>query len=102
MGWFCYGIIDGEDIKDNKIPNYYLEPRGFIIAEIIVRNIFKCSYYGYIRNEDYRMYLADKMPKTIVMLHPYKKDKRVFINTEDIITISAGTYKNLELYGENK
>ena len=78
----------------NGVPIYFLEPDGYIIAEIDTTS-FLDRKYGYISNQDYQSYLDGKDDGILVIKHPYEDGKEVSMPYREIKSISIGEYKDL-------
>lgn len=77
----------------NGIPDYYLEPEGYVIAEIKTEKYLN-SGYGYIKEEDYISFQNGQLTGNLVILNPYEQGKSYTIAANSILGIVVGTYKN--------
>ena len=82
---------------DNGVPTYFLEPEGYVIAEIDYDSggLFYMSAYGYISNEDYESFLNGDLSGTLIVKHPYENNKEVNVPVNRIINIEIGIYQDL-------
>lgn len=93
------GCNNKQETYANGVPTYFLEPNGYVIAEIKCENVrtdegITYGYYGYIKESDYKNYLDGTPPNTLIVLHPYENNKSVTVNINKIISIKTGIYKD--------
>ena len=87
---------------ENGVPTYFLEPEGYIIAQVDVEDNYIFAYYGlygYILEEDYQAYLDGEKEKVLVVKHPYKEEEEISTSFDKIISIKVGTYKDMRYRG---
>lgn len=86
-----------QETYDNGVPTYFIEPDGYIIAEVEIddNSLFNDRYYGYILECDYNDFLLGNFDKPLVILHPYEQGKSVTVNSKQIISINIGIYKDV-------
>lgn len=80
----------------DNVPDYFLEPKGYKIAEIVYsNNVESGSVYGYISNDDYKDYQKGT-GQTIMVLDPYEKDGFTKVITcVSVESITIGVYKDV-------
>ena len=79
---------------EDGVPSYFLEPEGYVIAEVDTSKMFS-YYYGYISNDSYESYIHGTLTGNLVIKHPYDSDKEVTVNADEITSIKTGTYKDI-------
>lgn len=85
---------------DNGVPTYFLEPDGYIIAEVELDDGFFGHFlYGYISEKDYQSYL-DGTLETLIVLNPYANGKQMSTTANKIDFIKVGEYKDYRPYME--
>ena len=89
-----------QETYDNGVPTYFVEPDGYIIAEIKcdTNGLFLKNYYGYISENDYDDFLAGNLNGALIILHPYENDKSITVNSQSILSINTGIYKDIRYY----
>lgn len=87
----------GQETYENGVPTYFVEPDGYIIAEIKcnTNGLFLGNYYGYISESDYNNFLSGDLEDALIILHPYENGKSITINSQSIISINTGIYKDV-------
>ena len=83
---------------ENGVPTYFLEPEGYVIAQVDVEDNYIFAYYGlygYILEEDYQAYLDGEKEKVLVVKHPYKEGEEISTSFDKIISIKVGTYRDM-------
>ena len=90
----------GQETYENGIPTYFVEPDGYIIAEIKcdTNGLFLKSDYGYIRTNDYNDFLSGDLENALIILHPYENGKSITVNSQSILSINTGIYKDVRYY----
>ena len=78
----------------NGVPTYFIEPDGYVIAEIKTSSLFK-YYYGYISEDDYNSFLSGYLEGALTVLNPYEDGKSIAVNCNNITSISIGIYKDI-------
>lgn len=83
-----------QETHKNGVPTYFIEPDGYVIAEIKCNNsgLFSKNYYGYISENDYDDFLAGDLKGALIVLHPHEYGKSVTVNSQSIISINTGMY----------
>lgn len=86
-----------QETYENGIPTYFVEPDGYIIAEIKCdsNGLFLKNYYGYISENDYDDFLAGDLNGALIILHPYENSKSITVNSQSILSINTGVYKDI-------
>lgn len=86
-----------QETYENGVPTYFVEPDGYIIAEIKcdTNGLFLGNYYGYISENDYNDFLSGDLDGTLIILHPYENGKSITINSQSIISINTGIYEDV-------
>ena len=86
-----------QETYQNGVPTYFVEPDGYIIAEIKCDSIgtFLKNYYGYISAKDYDDFLTGDLKNALIILHPYENDKSITVNSQTILSINTGIYKDI-------
>ncbi len=89
-----------QETYENGVPTYFVEPDGYIIAEIKcdTNGLFLKGYYGYISENDYDDFLVGELDDALIILHPYENGKSITINSESILSINTGVYKDIRYY----
>lgn len=80
---------------EDGVPSYFLEPEGYVIAEVDITSKKFSYYYGYISNDSYESYIHGTLTGNLVIKHPYDSDKEVTVDADEIICIKTGTYKDI-------
>lgn len=91
------GCGNAQKTYDNGVPTYFVEPDGYIIAEIEcdTNSLFLKGYYGYISESDYDDFVEGKLNGALIVLHPYENGKSVTVNSNSIVSINTGIYKDI-------
>ena len=91
------GCAQVQETYDNGVPTYFTEPDGYIIAEIKcdTSGLFLKNYYGYISENDYDDFVSGELNGALIVLHPYENGKSVTVNSNSILSINTGIYKDI-------
>ena len=83
--------------QENGVPTYFLEPEGYLIAEVRVSDatLFYEGAYGYILEEDYQAFLNGRRDGVLVVKHPYEEGKEKAVLYGEITSITIGNYKDM-------
>lgn len=93
-----YFGVEKIEYYDNGVPTYFLEPDGYVIAEVSLDDGFFGHFlYGYILEEDYQSYL-DGTLETLIVLNPYEEGKHISTTVNKIDFINVGEYEDYREY----
>lgn len=83
--------------QENGVPTYFLEPEGYLIAEVRVSDatLFYEGAYGYILEEDYQAFLNGQRDGVLIVKHPYEEGKEKAVLYGEITSITIGNYKDM-------
>ena len=89
-----------QETYDNGVPTYFLEPDGYVIAEVDLNDgeVFGSFLYGYISEDDYQSYLNGTLYNSLVVKNPYEEGKEMSTSVENINYIKIGVYKDYREY----
>lgn len=88
--------VCGCSSQDDKVPDYFLEPDGYVIATVNYgdKGLFGYSVaYGYILEESYETYLNGELNGVLTILHPWEEGKSVSVSVDRVVLIKTGEYK---------
>lgn len=90
----------GQETYENGVPTYFVEPDGYIIAEIKcdTNGLFLKNYYGYISVNNYNDFLSGDLESALIILHPYENGESITVNSKSILSINTGIYKDIRYY----
>lgn len=99
---YCFSVTgcEKQETYPNGVPTYFLEPEGYVIAEIRKTNatLLVSGYYGYISNENYNDYLNGTLSGAVIIKNPYTEGKQIVVYSENIESIEVGGYEDMRKY----
>ena len=69
----------------------FIEPEGYVIAEVTCRNF--TTGYRYISIEDYQSFINGTLTGSLLILHPTDANKTYAVKVDEIRYIEVGEYK---------